>query len=59
MPIPIIPKRTRSLVATVWGKAQRGSGSSRIVFIPIDAPAAAALIPINSRREKRFLIIFK
>ena len=32
MPMPIMPKRTRSLGATVCGKAQSGSGSSKMVF---------------------------
>src|SRR5580704_16711409 len=57
MPIPIMPKRTWSLAATVCGKAQSGSGSRKIVFSPKDAPATAALSPMNSRREKPFLFI--
>jgi hypothetical protein len=32
-------------------------GIKKMVFSPSDAPAAAALSPMNSRREKRFLII--
>jgi len=52
MPIPIMPKRSRSLGATDWGRADNGSGSRKMVFAAKDAPAAAAPISRNSRREK-------
>src|SRR6266550_530254 len=50
MPMPIMPKRTRSLAAVA--KANRGSGSSRMVLAASEAPAAAALIPRNLRRDR-------
>jgi hypothetical protein len=52
MPTPTIPKRTRSLGATVRWAASNGSGLSQIVLAASDAPAAAALSPRKSRREK-------
>src|ERR1700674_3034871 len=51
MPIPIIPKRSRSLAGTGRGEARSGSAVSRIALPATDAPAAAALIPRNLRRE--------
>src|SRR4051794_2253761 len=51
IPIPIIPKRTRSLGATVCGIANRGSGSRMMVLAASVAPAAAALNPRKLRLE--------
>src|SRR6266850_4220903 len=56
MPIPIIPKRTRSLGGTGFGEAAIGSGSSRTVRAATRAPAAVPLVCRNSRREKCFVI---
>src|SRR5690348_9131665 len=56
MPMPIIPKRSRSLGATVWGIAQIGVGSSTMALVAIVAPAADALREIKSRRETWRLI---
>src|SRR5439155_25775825 len=50
MPTPTMPKRTRSLAATAAGIRLRGSGTSECAAS--DAPAAAALMPRNSRREQ-------
>src|SRR6185437_3214078 len=44
MPIPIIPKRTRSLGATACGIAHAGVGSRRIVLAAMPAPAALAVM---------------
>src|SRR5258708_3453157 len=52
--IPIIQKRRWSLAATV--EASSGSGSSRMILAARDAPAEAALIPRNLRRETMFLL---
>ncbi len=52
MPMPIMPKRTRSLAATALGSGRSGDGSGPSGFPASDAPAAAALRPTNSRREK-------
>src|SRR5260221_5783199 len=51
MPIPIIPKRTRSLGAAVCGIAQTGVGSSWMAFPAMVAPAAPAVRPMKLRRE--------
>jgi hypothetical protein len=51
IPIPTIPKRTRSLGATVCGIAKRGSGSRMMVLAARVAPAAAALNPRKLRLE--------
>ncbi len=61
MPIPIMPKRMRSLGATDCAAEVEGWGSRTIMFsaFAVDAakklPAAAALVCRNSRREKSFL----
>src|SRR5580704_5135145 len=54
MPIPIWPKRTRSLAGTAF--ALRASGSSSTVLAAIRPPAAMALFWKNSRREELFFI---
>src|SRR5215813_5323556 len=55
MPMPMMPKRRRSLAAIV--RARRGSGSSSTVLAAKAALAAAAVIPKNLRREKVSLLI--
>src|SRR5262249_1688710 len=57
MPIPMMPNRKRSLGAMGVFAAISGSGLRRIVFAASDAPAAAALTPRNSRREKDLFFI--
>src|SRR5580704_3939332 len=57
MPTPIMPKRTRSLGAMDWGKANSGSGSRKMVLAARLAPAAPAVMPINLRREKCLSLI--
>src|SRR5437660_12226676 len=52
MPTPTMPKRTRSLAGTAAGIRLRGSGT--IECAASDAPAAAAIMPRNSRREQLF-----
>src|SRR5205809_683139 len=56
MPIPMIPKRTRSLGATSWGIAHAGVGSSRMALLATVAPAAEAVREMKSRREKSRVI---
>src|SRR6266496_948118 len=56
MPIPMIPKRTRSLGATAWGIAHAGVGSSRMAWLAMVAPATDALSEMKSRREKSRII---
>src|ERR1700733_7856879 len=51
MPMPIIPKRRRSLAATGRGEARSWVGFNSIFFAARDAPAAAAPISRNLRRE--------
>src|SRR5580704_1500458 len=56
MPTPIMPKRTRSLAATGRGEANTGVGFSSMVFVARDAPAAAAPISRNLRRENLLIL---
>src|SRR5437667_8474320 len=56
MPIPMIPKRTRSLGEAAWGNAHAGVGSSRMVLLAMVAPATEAVRPRKSRREKSRVI---
>src|SRR5579871_624148 len=55
MPIPIWPKRMRSLAGT--GFALSAKGSSNIVLAPSKPPAARALLWKKSRREDLFFMV--
>src|SRR5580692_705901 len=57
MPMPTIPKRTWSLAATGRGEAKSGVGFSSMVFVARDAPAAAAPISRNLRRENLLILM--
>src|SRR5712691_12595396 len=52
MPMPIMPKRTRSLAAMAAGAGVRLCGIGTSPCAASDAPAAAALVPRNSRRDQ-------
>src|SRR5438128_1007039 len=54
IPTPIMPKRTGSPAGTASGTGMRRWGIGPIVCAANDAPAAAALMPKNSRREQLF-----
>jgi hypothetical protein len=57
MPMPMMPKRTRSLGATDWAAANDGSDSRKIDPGTNEAPAAPAVVCRNCRREKKALFM--
>src|ERR1700727_659711 len=57
MPTPIMPKWTRSLAEDGRGEAKSGRGFSSVVFVARDAPAAAAPISRNLRRENLLIVM--
>jgi hypothetical protein len=56
MPMPIMPNWIRSLAGTGRGEASSCSGLNQLVFAANDAPAAAAPISRNLRRENLLII---
>jgi hypothetical protein len=57
IPMPTIPKRTRSLAGTARGEAKAGSESKRTVRAANEAPAAPAVVFNNWRRVNNALLI--